>query len=137
MKPLVLTTGEPAGVAPEITARAWLALNNEQLQPFCLIGDAAVFENRANAAGIDVAFIGVERVADCSSVFLRGVPVLHRALPVSSAAGQLDVHNSGRLCGNQNGSRRFGDKKGRAYIGHGREKSSWRAGWRTPRAARP
>ncbi len=94
MKPLVLTTGEPAGVAPEITAQAWLALRNDPSQQFCFLGDAALFEARAKAAGFDVSFIGVELVADCPSVFGRGVPVIDRLLPVSSVAGKLDKRNS-------------------------------------------
>jgi 4-hydroxythreonine-4-phosphate dehydrogenase len=94
MMPLVLTMGEPAGVAPEIAAQAWLALRNDLSQQFCLIGDANVFEARAKASGFDVSFVGVERVADCASVFARGVPVLHRPLPVSSVAGKLDARNS-------------------------------------------
>ena len=99
MKPLVLTMGEPAGVAPEITAQAWLAMRNEPSQQFCLIGDAAVFEARAKAAGFDVSFIAVERVADCASVFGRGVPVIDRPLPVSSLAGKLDARNSVAVVG--------------------------------------
>jgi 4-hydroxythreonine-4-phosphate dehydrogenase len=99
MMPLVLTMGEPAGVAPEIAAQAWLALRNDFSQQFCLIGDAGVFEVRAKAAGFDVSFVGVERVADCASVFPRGVPVLHRPLPVSSVAGKLDARNSAAVIG--------------------------------------
>ena len=92
--PLVLTMGEPAGVTPEITALAWLALRADPSQQFCLIGDAVVFEARAKAAGFDVSFIGVENVAGCAAVFGRGIPVLHRPLPISSIAGKLDARNS-------------------------------------------
>jgi 4-hydroxythreonine-4-phosphate dehydrogenase len=93
--PLVLTMGEPAGVSAEITSQAWLALNGEPSQQFCLIGDGALFEARARAAGFDVSFIRIENIADCGIVFRRGVPVLHRALPAASIAGQLDTRNSG------------------------------------------
>jgi 4-hydroxythreonine-4-phosphate dehydrogenase len=92
--PLVLTMGEPAGVSPEITAQAWTALRNDPSQQFCLIGDGALFEARARAAGFDVSFIRVERIADCALVFGRGVPVLHRALPAASLVGKLDARNS-------------------------------------------
>jgi 4-hydroxythreonine-4-phosphate dehydrogenase len=95
--PLVLTMGEPAGVSPEITAQAWTALRNDPSQKFCLIGDGALFEARARAAGFDVSFIRVERIADCAMVFGRGVPVLHRALPAASIAGKLDTRNSGAV----------------------------------------
>ena len=94
MKPLILSMGEPAGVAPEITAQAWLVLRNDLSQQFCLIGDATAFEARAKAAGFDVSFISVERVADCALVFGRGIPVIHHPLPVSSVAGKLDARNS-------------------------------------------
>ncbi len=95
--PLVLTIGEPAGVSAEITAQAWLTLRAEPSQQFCLIGDGALFEARARAAGFDVSFIRVERIADCARVFGRGVPVLHRALPAASIAGKLDARNSGAV----------------------------------------
>ena len=92
--PLVLTMGEPASVAPEITARAWTAFRADVSKCFCLIGDGTVFEARARVSGIDVEFISVERLADSAGVFSRGVPVLHRSLPVSSLAGKLDAQNS-------------------------------------------
>ncbi len=92
--PLVLTLGEPAGVSPEITAQAWAALRADASTQFCLIGDGALYEARAKAAGFDISFIRVERVADCERVFGRGVPVLHRALPAASLAGKLDARNS-------------------------------------------
>jgi 4-hydroxythreonine-4-phosphate dehydrogenase len=95
--PLVLTMGEPAGVSAEITAQTWLALRGDSSQQFCLIGDGALFEARAKAVGFDVSFIRVERVADCSKVFGRGVPVLHRALPAASISSKLDVRNSGAV----------------------------------------
>ena len=97
--PLVLTMGEPASVAPEITARAWTALRGDVSKCFCLIGDAVVFEARERAAGIDVSFIAIERLADAVSVFAHGVPALQRALPFSSIAGKLDARNSVAVIG--------------------------------------
>ena len=94
MKPLVLTMGEPAGVAPEIVAQAWLALHDEPSQSFCLIGDAVVFETRAKTAGLDVSFVTVGDVSECGPVFGRGVPVINLSLPVLSFAGKLDARNS-------------------------------------------
>ena len=93
-KPLILTMGEPASVAPEITARAWQALRGDVSKCFCLVGDGAVFETRVRAAGIDVSFVGVDSLADAAEAFARGVPVLQRALPVPSIAGHLDARNS-------------------------------------------
>lgn len=92
--PLVLTMGEPASVAPEITAQAWQELCVDASICFCLIGDAEAFEARGRAAGFDVSFMRVEHLADAASVFARAVPVLQRALPVPSIAGKLDARNS-------------------------------------------
>ena len=44
--PLILTSGEPAGVAPEITAAAWRALRAEPTAAFALLGDAAYWQAR-------------------------------------------------------------------------------------------
>ena len=92
--PIVLTPGEPAGVAPEITAQAWLRLHDDQQYSFCLIGDAAMFAERARDAGYDVPFHTVESLADAANVFGHAVPVLHRQLPISAVAGQLDNRNA-------------------------------------------
>ena len=44
--PLILTSGEPAGIAPEITAAAWAALRHEPGAAFALLGDAAYWQAR-------------------------------------------------------------------------------------------
>ena len=38
-KPLALTSGEPAGIGPDITIEAWLRRNELKLPPFYLLGD--------------------------------------------------------------------------------------------------
>ena len=48
--PLALTMGEPAGVGPEIIARAWTALKDGEGPAFVVIGDAALMR----AQGIPV-----------------------------------------------------------------------------------
>jgi 4-hydroxythreonine-4-phosphate dehydrogenase len=87
-RPLLLTPGEPAGIAPEITALAWAALRHDPSKVFCLIGDADYFQQRG---GI---FQRVENVADAASVFPNAVPVLHRPLHSACVAGKLNSKNS-------------------------------------------
>ena len=94
---LVLTMGEPASVAPEITALAWKALHLDTAQCFCLIGDAALFNARAQLVGFDVSFIRVRSISEAAGVFARSVPVLHRPLSVQSLVGKLDSGNSGAV----------------------------------------
>jgi 4-hydroxythreonine-4-phosphate dehydrogenase len=48
VKPLVLTTGEPAGIGPDISLQAALAVGG----PLVLLGDATLLEARARALGL-------------------------------------------------------------------------------------
>jgi 4-hydroxythreonine-4-phosphate dehydrogenase len=93
MKPaLVLTAGEPAGIAPEITAQAWAFLHRDPLYQFCLIGDVDYFQQRCHSP--DVKFQAVKSIAEAAKVFAGAVPVLHRPLPETSVAGDLNSKNS-------------------------------------------
>ncbi len=87
---LVLTCGEPASVAPEITLAAWHELHGTSSRPFVLIGDADYLIHRRRG---QYAAIPVEKVADLAEgarLFSRALPVLHRPLPLHPAAGRLD-----------------------------------------------
>ncbi len=91
---LALTCGEPAGVAAEITAQAWLALRSQTDFQFVLIGDCEQLQKRASSSGFDVPFAPVSSASDVAGVFSDGVPVLHRPLVCDSVAGQLDGRNA-------------------------------------------
>ena len=85
-KILLLTPGEPAGIAPEITAAAWTTLRGQV--PFCLIGDADYFASRGGR------YQRVENLGQAAEVFAKAIPVLHRPLPAPSIAGKLNSKNS-------------------------------------------
>jgi 4-hydroxythreonine-4-phosphate dehydrogenase len=71
-QPIAVTMGDPAGVGPEVTARAWAARREHDLPPFVAIGDAA-----AIAAVWDGP---VARVGDMDEVvraFGDALPVWH------------------------------------------------------------
>ena len=55
-KPLALTSGEPAGIGPDIAIAAWLRRNELNLPPFYLLGDRAFFAERAKILGLKVEF---------------------------------------------------------------------------------
>ncbi|MCV2876740.1 4-hydroxythreonine-4-phosphate dehydrogenase PdxA [Rhodobacteraceae bacterium XHP0102] len=78
--PLALTCGEPAGIGPEIAAKAWTALKAEL--PFFVIGDEAHFAGH----GADVVRITSPHQA--LAAFAHGLPVLHRAFDGPRVAGQ-------------------------------------------------
>ena len=56
-KPLALTSGEPAGIGPDITLLAWLRRTELKLPAFYLRGDAGLLRERARALGLDVRLV--------------------------------------------------------------------------------
>ena len=83
--PLVLTSGEPAGVAPEITAAAWAALRHEPGAAFALLGDAAYWQARNPGLPSPKSPCPSEAPA----LFATALPVLHRPLAAHPAAGTI------------------------------------------------
>lgn len=67
--PLALSLGDPAGVGPEIAAKAWRALH-ETGQSFYVIGDAETLSG--------VPLRRIEDPAEAAASFARSLPVFHR-----------------------------------------------------------
>ena len=88
--PLALSMGEPAGVGPEIIAKAWEALKSEPLS-FCVIGDAALMR----AQGIPVQ--PVLSASEAQVAFGRAIPVLDQPLPAPVTPGRPDSANAGAV----------------------------------------
>ena len=53
-RPLALTSGEPAGIGPDIALAAWLRRHELDLPPFYLLGDRAFFAERAKILGLTI-----------------------------------------------------------------------------------
>src|SRR6202171_3285193 len=88
-KPLALTSGEPAGIGPDITIKAWLRRNELKLPPFYVLGDRDFLSRRASALGLDVKFadIGPE---DAIAAFADALPVVATGHPATARPGQPD-----------------------------------------------
>jgi 4-hydroxythreonine-4-phosphate dehydrogenase len=84
--PILLTSGEPAGVAPEITAAAWTALRGDPSVVFCLLGDAAYWQARNPTTPVAC----VTTPAEALAVFSNALPVLHRPLAAHPRPGVID-----------------------------------------------
>lgn len=78
--PLALTLGDPAGVGPEITAKAWRALKDEG-PAFVAIGD------RGLLAAQGVPTVEATCLADVVQVFAEALPVLHQPLAAPVQTG--------------------------------------------------
>jgi 4-hydroxythreonine-4-phosphate dehydrogenase len=79
--PLALTMGDPAGVGPEITAKAWRALKDEG-PAFVVIGDRDLLA----AQGAPTVEAG--SLTDAAQAFAEALPVLHQPVgaPVQPGA---------------------------------------------------
>ena len=74
-KPLALTSGEPAGIGPDITLAAWLHRKELKLPPFYLLGDRHFLDRRAKAIGLDIKTADI-RPADAVTAFADALPVV-------------------------------------------------------------
>lgn len=83
--PPVLTCGEPAGIGPEVAARAWAALG--PALPFAWIGDPAHLP-----PGTPV--VPVEAPAEAAEAARRGLPVLAHPFPAPARPGRPDPANA-------------------------------------------
>ena len=89
--PLALTMGEPAGVGPEIIARAWAVLKDAAGPDFVVVGDAALMR----AQGVPVQTVTAP--CDARGAFQRAVPVLDTPLPAPVQPGRPDAANAGTV----------------------------------------
>jgi 4-hydroxythreonine-4-phosphate dehydrogenase len=88
-KPLALTLGEPAGIGPDITIKAWLRRNELKLPPFYLLGDRDFLADRAKALGLDVKLAEVS-AEDARDAFADALPVVATGHAATAKPGRPD-----------------------------------------------
>jgi 4-hydroxythreonine-4-phosphate dehydrogenase len=88
-RPLALTLGEPAGIGPDITIKAWLRRHELKLPVFYLLGDGDFIGRRADALGVDIklADVGAEGAA---AAFARALPVVSTGHAATAQPGRPD-----------------------------------------------
>jgi 4-hydroxythreonine-4-phosphate dehydrogenase len=89
-KPLALTSGEPAGIGPDIAIAAWLRRNELGLPPFYLLGDLGAVANRATILGLKVE-LADSRPEDALAAFSSALPVVATGQPATARPGQPDA----------------------------------------------
>ena len=88
-KPLALTSGEPAGIGPDIAIEAWLRRKEAKLPPFYLLGDRDHFADRARALGSKIEFADVN--ADTAgAAFPDALPVVSTGVKATAQPGKPD-----------------------------------------------
>jgi 4-hydroxythreonine-4-phosphate dehydrogenase len=88
-RPLALTSGEPAGIGPDITIKAWLRRNELKLPPFYLRGDRNFLSGRAEALGLKIKLADV-RAEDAVGTFADALPVVSTGHAATARPGQPD-----------------------------------------------
>src|SRR5664279_1940573 len=88
-KPLALTSGEPAGIGPDITIKAWLRRNELKLPPFYLLGDRDFLGHRAKMLGLDIRLADV-CADDALDTFANALPVVATGQVATARPGQPD-----------------------------------------------
>jgi 4-hydroxythreonine-4-phosphate dehydrogenase len=92
-KPLALTFGEPAGIGPDITIKAWLRRNELKLPPFYLLGDPDFLDERAKALGLNLRLAKVHP-KDARDAFADALPVVATGHPATAQAGTPDGNSA-------------------------------------------
>jgi 4-hydroxythreonine-4-phosphate dehydrogenase len=88
-KPLALTSGEPAGIGPDITLKAWLRRAELKLPPFYLLGDREFLGKRAKALGLKIEFADVAP-EDAPGAFAEALPVVATGQAATARPGLPD-----------------------------------------------
>src|SRR5918993_1053546 len=86
-RPCALTQGDPSGIGPEITLRAWLQRSQAGVPPFFVLTDPDFLRRSARQLGWHVP---IEAIAPehASQAFNRALPVVPLHAPVSATFGQ-------------------------------------------------
>lgn len=89
-KPLALTSGEPAGIGPDIAIAAWLRRGELSLPAFYLRGDHAFLADRAKLLGLKI------ELAECApedavATFSSALPVVATGHPAKARPGRPDA----------------------------------------------
>jgi 4-hydroxythreonine-4-phosphate dehydrogenase len=93
-KPLALTSGEPAGIGPDIAIKAWLRRNELKLPPFYVLGDSDLFARRAKALGLEVKLTDV-RAEEALGAFADALPIVASGPAATARPGQPDGTSAG------------------------------------------
>ncbi|WP_375414032.1 4-hydroxythreonine-4-phosphate dehydrogenase PdxA [uncultured Bradyrhizobium sp.] len=98
LKPLALTSGEPAGIGPDIALAAWLRRSELKLPAFYLTGDRDFLSARARTLGLDVKLKNV-RAEDAVATFPDALPVVATGQPATARPGQPDERSADAAVG--------------------------------------
>ncbi|HJO65457.1 4-hydroxythreonine-4-phosphate dehydrogenase PdxA [Sphingomonas sanguinis] len=89
IRPLAISMGDPAGIGPEIIAKAWAARRDADLLPFVAVGDARAVERVWNGP-----IVRVSDMAAAVAAFEAALPILSVDDAGEIRPGQPDVEGA-------------------------------------------
>ncbi|AQX27815.1 MULTISPECIES: 4-hydroxythreonine-4-phosphate dehydrogenase PdxA [unclassified Bartonella] len=80
MAPLIVSSGDPAGIGPEIVIKAWNMRNIRKIPPFALLADPGVIRSRARflRLNIDIKSISTHNLVEDFPISLPIIPLKNR-----------------------------------------------------------
>ncbi len=96
--PLVLTCGDPAGIGPEITVKAWRALRQNYEHAFAVLAPYTLLERHCKALDLP-APVHINNIAKASERFKNALPVLPMVLGAEVKDGQPSEANASVVTG--------------------------------------
>lgn len=93
MKPLALTSGDPAGIGPDILLAAWKLRQRDAVPPFYVLSDPHMLRRRAELLSLDVP-VEICAPSEAVGIFGRALPVVALENRMSDAIGQADTVNA-------------------------------------------
>lgn len=96
-KPLALTMGEPAGIAGELSLKAWLGRREKSVPTFFAIDDPQNLGQLAERLGWIVPIVEIDTPDAAHEAFATALPVLPLSLPGSMTPGSPDPRNAGSV----------------------------------------
>ena len=97
-KPLVLTMGDPAGVGPEITAKAWATLRGQPEQAFAIIAPFDLIAHKLSEQGLPNPKV-ISNLSQAPEHFADALPVLNMATTDSVIDGKPTAANASAITG--------------------------------------
>ncbi|HKJ61648.1 MAG TPA: 4-hydroxythreonine-4-phosphate dehydrogenase PdxA, partial [Hyphomicrobiales bacterium] len=90
--PIALTSGDPAGIGPDITLMSWLARNERNVPVFAVLADKAILEGRAMTLGLNAPLEPVHNISEAAGIFPQALPVLQIDCAERPAPGKPSVN---------------------------------------------
>jgi len=93
-KPLVITMGEPSGIASEIAIKSWINRMKFKLPPFFLLDDFNKIEFINKKFNLNANLKKIESPEEVSKLFSRYLPILDMKINLNFKLGEPDSANS-------------------------------------------